>query len=161
MTQADPKQTFETETAKMPVQPSAKAKKNLGEFAKSSPVATRRDLVELHKRWVAMFATLKEGLSEKSVKKAQADRLELCERLDEVNRSVNTMEGMMRIEMTPQFRTVLNEAFEERNIGVQPRRGAFLVKLALLVAAFAAGTIYSDETKNFAESTIAEIQNFN
>jgi len=106
-------------------------------------VATRRDLIELHKRMVDMFKTLSTGLTALTTEKAEKDRATLSARIDEMERSLNTMEGMVRIEMVPQFRTVLNEALEERDIGSSSRLGQRIFMAALAVACVTAGVIWS------------------
>lgn len=121
----------------------------------NSPPARQSDLVELHKRIVAMFTTLREGLGDQSEAKAARDRKEICERLDELEQSMNCMEGMLRIEMTPQIRSVLNEALEECNIGVQSRwRGGFF-RAVLLTAGVVAGVVWSAEITQAATAATA------
>jgi hypothetical protein len=100
-------------------------------------------LIELHKRMVYMFKTLSTGLTALTTEKAEKDRATLSARIDEMERSLNTMEGMVRIEMVPQFRTVLNEALEERDIGSPSRLGQRLFLAALAVACVSAGVIWS------------------
>lgn len=117
--------------------------------------ATRGDLVDLHKRMVEMFSTLQDGLGKMSDQKAAKDRLEICEQLNEMERSVNTMEGMLRIEMVPQFRAVLNDALEERRIGVQPRVRPIIVKGLFLLVGLGAGTFWSSEIMQMVNSSTA------
>ena len=64
-------------------------------------LAKRKDLTELHKRIVAMFTTLNQGLVDSQAAKALEDRTQLIERLDHVERAVNSMEGALRIELEP------------------------------------------------------------
>lgn len=108
-------------------------------------VALRGDLIELHKRMVDMFKTLSTGLTTITTEKADKDRAVLSARIDEMERSLNTMEGMVRIEMVPQFRAVLNEALEERAIGSTSRVRSWGVAAVLIAAGITAGTVWSDE----------------
>ena len=70
-------------------------------------LAKRKDLTELHKRIVTMFTTLNQGLVEGQTAKAQQDRVQLVQRLDEVERAINSMEGALRIELEPLIRNIV------------------------------------------------------
>jgi hypothetical protein len=120
-------------------------------------VAKKADLAELHKRNVQLFATLKDGLGAMSEKKAAEDRASVLARLDEMEQSVNSMEGMLRIEMAPKLREMLNEMLEE----VQPRKSrmwprALAVVLCLGIG-LAVGARFSTELTAFAATAQTKI----
>lgn len=106
--------------------------------------ATRRDLVELNKKIVAMFRTLNEGLSDQASQKAAADRRALAERMDEMTDALNGMEGMLRIEIAPQFRMMLNEAFSEY-LPQRRRRHSVVMGVLLCGAGVVIGVVFSDQ----------------
>ncbi len=73
-------------------------------------LAKRKDLTELHKRIVTMFTTLNQGLVDTQAAKAQEDRAQLVQRLDQVERAVNSMEGALRIELEPLILNIVTAA---------------------------------------------------
>ena len=118
----------------------------------SKQVATRSDLVALHKRMVEMFSTLSDGLGESANQKAATDRLELCDRLDEMERSVNTMEGMLRIELLPQIDGVVSAALEKRNVGNSKKFKPITLNILIAAAAICAGVYWSGTITDGAKS---------
>lgn len=123
-----------------------------------NPLATRRDLVELNKRLVETIATLGKGLSEQSAEKAAADRRQLSERLEEMRDEVNAMEGLLRIELAPQFRMMLNESLDEH----LSRKGrgwrAVAWSAAMIAAGIAIGTAFSTEIGDLAASARVAVE---
>lgn len=73
-------------------------------------LAKRRDLGELHKRLVTMVTTINQGLGEATATKAAEDRAQIDQRLDRMERAVNSMEGALRIELEPMLRTLVSDA---------------------------------------------------
>lgn len=113
--------------------------------------ATRRDLVELHRRVVSMFTKLNEGLSETALRKASEDRALLGARIDEMERAVNRIEAMMRIELLPEMRAMLNEELRRH---VRPRRklvGPVLLSLVMTSAAMIGGAYFAPEIMSVIE----------
>lgn len=118
-------------------------------------LSRKSDLLELHKRSVAMFATLKEGLGEINEQKAVRDRAAVIARLDEMEQSVNSMEGMLRIEMAPKLRAMLNETLDDIQ-NTRSRRWPRVVAMGLMLfAGLVLGAVYSDELIRFASTVVA------
>ncbi len=80
-------------------------------------LAKRKDIGEMHKRIVAMFATLNQGLAESQDKKAADDRIAIERRLEAMERSIDTMEGALRIELPPMLQEMVIEVAAARNSG--------------------------------------------
>lgn len=93
--------------------------------------ACQKDLIELHKRVVTMFATLNTGLGEQQGKKASKDREVLVARLDEMARSVNGIEATLRIELAPMIEKIVDEALAAK---VTPARSLWKPLLGLFLA---------------------------
>lgn len=108
--------------------------------------ATRKDLVDLHNRLLKMVTTMDIGLRDTASQSAAKDREEIVQRLEDMTESVDSLEGVVRIEITPYFHKALNDVFEERNIGVQSRLGSRLFGIALIGLAFAAGVYFAEPT---------------
>lgn len=129
-----------------------------GLAAGRQPMATRRDLVELNKRLVEMLTTLNAGLSEQQTRKAEDDRRELSAKLEEMEQAVNAMEGLLRIELAPQFRMMLNESFEDHF----PRRRAawrtWAGAAAAALAGVAVGVNFSPELQQLAANALAAVR---
>jgi hypothetical protein len=108
-------------------------------------IARQKDMIEMHKRFVAMFTTLNTGLGEQQSRKAAEDRAVLVEKLESMEHAVNGMEGVLRIEMAPQLERMLDDALDRREPKQNPRRfRVFWVILALIVG-LAIGTLYSEK----------------
>jgi paraquat-inducible protein B len=110
---------------------------------------TQRDLVEFHKRVVEMFATLNKGLSETALKKASEDREEICKRVDEIEQAINSMEGLLRIELAPHIRTVLHEEMEDQRQLSRSGFGTFVTWVAAGTALLFVGAFFESEIKEF------------
>lgn len=114
-------------------------------------VATQRDIADLHKRMVQMFTTLNDGLSATALAKAAKDREELCARLDETERAVNSMEGLLRIEFAPQIRSIIHEEMDDhRQHQKTGWRGAFFWMLSS-AAFLTLGAVFSGELIEYYE----------
>jgi hypothetical protein len=113
-------------------------------------LAKRKDLTELHKRIVAMFTTLNQGLVEGQSVRAQEDRAQLIQRLDEVERAVNSMEGALRIELEPLIRNVVAAAVSK--IDNKPRKSALGLAWVSLILGGAVlfGAYYNQQILSFA-----------
>lgn len=108
-------------------------------------VASKQDLVELHNRIVKMFTTLNQGLVEMSNTKAQQDREVLTAQLDKVEQSINDMEGMLRIEMAPKLRAIVQEELEDQWVMTRSRSGGRFFKFVLVALAIGAGAVFADQ----------------
>lgn len=119
---------------------------NRGEKAAESleGPATRKDLVDLHNRLLKMVSTMDIGLRDSASQSATKDREAIVQRLEDMTEAVDSLEGVVRIEITPYFHKALNDVFEERNIGVQSRLGSRLFAVALIGIAFAAGVYFAE-----------------
>ncbi|APG49388.1 MULTISPECIES: hypothetical protein [Phaeobacter] len=131
----------------------------------SQPLAGRGDLIELHKRITAMFATLNDGLGEMYTQKAAADRKALNARIDTLEEAVNRMEGALRIELEPVLRKSFAKVIAEQSNtgrGLRQRlagavsRGGFLA--LILALGLAAGTLYHSRIASAASTAWAEAQ---
>lgn len=128
----------------------------------SAPVARRGDLVELNNRIVKLFTTLNTGLGETHMAKANEDRAALVARLDEMETSVNRMEGALRIEFEPLMRKAIEDVVSRhakptRRVG--PIRGFF--QALILVAVLCLGAYFSDEIQGLAQVAVTALPNFN
>jgi len=107
--------------------------------------ASQQDLIELHKRFVAMFATLNEGLSDGATKRADKDRAEMDAKIEGLETSLNSLEGMLRIELVPQIRTLIGEEIGQKS----PMKRRFLGRLfgigAICAACVFIGAEYSEQ----------------
>lgn len=116
------------------------------------PLASRADLIELHSRIVKMFATLTDGLSEVQARKAAEDRRSMMERIDELDKAINKIEGAIRIEMQPMITSELQDILK----GSSPTKPtassgrAVLLKVmafsGLLAVSWAAGVWFQEES---------------
>lgn len=134
-----------------PVPPEPKITKADAQFLQSvlvegeQAIARQRDMVEMHKRIVSMFSTLKIGLSEQHAKKASEDRAALVQKLNKMESSVNGLEGALRIEMAPQLEQMLEVALDRRVPREKQRRFGLLGILMASIVSLAAGARYSVE----------------
>lgn len=120
-------------------------------------LSKKSDLVELHKRMVAMFATLKDGLGEISETKAAQDREAVCTRLDEIELAMNSMEGLLRIEMAPKIRAMLNEVLEEMKVRRERRWPRVVSTLLFLGVGLGLGAVYAEVLLQLASTTVTGI----
>ena len=107
--------------------------------------ASQRDIAELHKRMVQMFTTLNDGLTATALTKASKDREELCARLDETERAVNSMEGLLRIEFAPHIRTILQEEMDDHRRHQKRGWKGYILLFGLGAACVALGAVFSAE----------------
>ncbi|MFV1462725.1 MULTISPECIES: hypothetical protein [unclassified Phaeobacter] len=129
------------------------------------PLAGRGDLIELHKRITAMFATLNDGLGEIYTRKAEADRKALSARIDTLEEAVNRMEGALRIELEPVLRNsfarvLADSSAHRRSLRQRLARGLGQGGyLALILAlGLAAGTLYHSRISAAASTAWSEAQ---
>ncbi len=136
------------------VHPTAEAAKN-GAGGKAKPaladVATQSDLVELHKRIVALFSTLNKGLSETAMAKAAQDRAELSARIDSMEEAVNSMEGVLRIELAPHIRAVFHEEMEDQRRLAKPSFWTWVMRAGLAVGLVLGGAFFTEEIQSLLE----------
>ncbi|MEX0309020.1 MAG: hypothetical protein AB3N17_02120 [Tateyamaria sp.] len=107
-------------------------------------IARQKDMIELHKRIVAMFTTLNSGLGEQQSKKAEKDREILVAKLDEMGRAVNGMEAAFRIEMAPVLEQMFVNALETRLPKRRSKWPLVIVFLLALASGLGFGAVYSD-----------------
>ena len=97
--------------------------------SEEGPLATQKDLIELHKRMVTMFTTLNQGLSDSAAQRAKDDRAAVIERLETMERSVSDIEGALRIELPPTLEKIV-----QSNLPAGPTnlRGRWLRRIGLM-----------------------------
>ncbi|KXF92661.1 hypothetical protein [Phaeobacter inhibens] len=129
------------------------------------PLAGRGDLIELHKRITAMFATLNDGLGEIYTRKAEADRKALSARIDTLEEAVNRMEGALRIELEPVLRNsfarvLADSSAHRRSLRQRLARGLGQGGYLALILAFglAAGTLYHSRISAAADTAWSAAQ---
>ena len=120
-------------------------------------VASKKDLIELHNRLVKMFTTLNQGLNETANAKAQQDREVLTVQLNKVEQSINDMEGMLRIEMAPKLRAIVQEELEDQWVMTRSRSGGRVSKLVVLSLAIGFGAFFSDQLAEGMELASAQL----
>jgi hypothetical protein len=109
-------------------------------------LARRKDLGEMYKRIVAMLTTLETGLSERQTARADQERSAMSERLDQIERSVNGVEGVLRIEMDQLIRRAIGDSSVGQPREPSGRRAVRRVMhLAVLCTAVLAGAVFSDQ----------------
>ncbi len=118
-------------------------------------LARRRDLGEMHKRLVAMVTTLNQGLGDAQIAKAAADRAELGQRLDQMERAVNSMDGALRIELEPILRTIVTDAVSANNTPRNRQPVSVFLSLVVFIAGIALGAIYAPEIKDISNEVLA------
>lgn len=101
-------------------------------------LAKRKDIGELHKRLIAALTTMNSGLSEAQAMRVAEDRKQISEKLEEVERAINSMEGALRIELEPMLRNILIDATEQHHA---PKR-SFSRKFMSLSFVFSAGLFF-------------------
>lgn len=106
-------------------------------------LAKRKDIGEMHKRIVAMFTTLNQGLAESQSKKAADDRIAIEQRLEAMERSIDTMEGALRIELPPLLQEMVNGSAAAS--GKDMPRSKILTTVAIFCVGIALGSIFSAE----------------
>ncbi|MFS4583702.1 hypothetical protein [Phaeobacter sp. C3_T13_0] len=131
----------------------------------SQPLAARADLIELHKRITAMFATLNDGLGEMYTQKAEGDRIALSARIDTLEEAVNRMEGALRIELEPVLRdsfakVIADTSIHQRGLGQRLKRGLVRSGFCALILALglAAGTLYHSRIATASSTAWTEAQ---
>ncbi len=158
MNKINPKATYESADPKQPmtgITPS-QIETLQRELAKGeNAVATQRDLIELHKRMVAMFSTLKDGLGEQHAKKAELDRSVLSARLDKMEKAVNRMEGALSIEFAPLVSAAINDALDKKAAAPQRKIWTISGGVVLAVAGLVAGAAFSGELIDLVNKTSA------
>lgn len=120
-------------------------------------IARQTDIIELHKRIVAMLTTLNTGLGEQQVKKAAEDRTALVKKLEKIELGVNGMEAVLRIEMAPQLERMLDEAFARHMPKQKPLRARMLVIIAAVCTGLVIGAAYSEQLKEAYILAVAKI----
>lgn len=108
-------------------------------------LARRKDLGEIYKRLVSMFTTFEHGISEMQATKASEDRAALVERLNEVERSVNSMEGALRIELEPMLRGIVADIVLAKIATPKSRIIQRIVRGAVVCVAIAFGAVFSSQ----------------
>lgn len=128
-------------------------------------LARRKDLTELHKRIVSMFTTLNQGLVESQAAKAAEDRTHLVQRLDQIERAVNGMEGALRIELEPLIRNIVAAAVSRDDKVPRQNAARPILKAVALCVVIALSVYYSAKISSFVKYVfpafeIAEVKVF-
>lgn len=119
----------------------------LGGFARQG------DIVELHKRIGEKFERLPSELS--VLEAASLEKMQT--QLDEIETSLNGLEGALRIELAPFLGQIVKDAASATQPRATGRWTARLGVLAMLFAAVAAGAIYSDDILTYAAQARATL----
>lgn len=112
----------------------------------------RRDLGDLHRQTVKLFQTLNDGLGEQQRLKAAEDRSVLIARMERLEKSVNAMEGAVRIEMAPLLRGMLDEALAAQAVRQSSRSYRAMWLGAGLTAGLLAGVFFADAIMPMADT---------
>lgn len=126
-------------------------------------LAQRKDLGELYKRIVTMISTLDTGLSERQEAQGKSTHKLLSTRLDSMERTINQVEGALRIEMEPMLRTTVNKAINDRLVQNAGRRrtsiGRRMVQVSILLISIYIGSILSKEITELTTETSDYLSN--
>lgn len=106
-------------------------------------LAKRKDIGEMHKRIVAMFTTLNQGLAASQDKKAADDRTALERRLEAMERSVDNMEGALRIELPPMLQEMVIEATSAKISGREVLTSRTVMWAIVFCSGMAMGSLFS------------------
>jgi hypothetical protein len=117
-------------------------------------LARRKDLGDMYKRIVATLTTLDTGLTERQEARADSDRALLSARLESMETAINSVEGVLRIELEPLVRAAVDEAVagqlgEARPRGRTRALGRRALQLAALCGVLYTGAVFSGEIKDF------------
>jgi len=128
-------------------------------------LARRKDLGDMYKRIVATITTLDAGLTQRQVTRADEDRALLSARLEGMESAINSVEGVLRIELEPLVREAVNHAVAEQLSGgraARPRRpfARRVIQLMVVCGAVYAGAAFSSQIKTFTQDASAEIFRF-
>lgn len=120
-------------------------------------LAQRRDLGELHRRTVEMFNMLKEDVIASKAADNSAQGEKLAVRLEQVSKSVDSIDGAIRIELAPMIQSMIRDVVAERLpvAKTKNRRGLWL---ALgLVCGIGIGTVFAAELSAAANLAVNEV----
>ena len=121
-------------------------------------IARQHDLVELHKRFVKMFETLTHGLGQMYTDKADKDRQMLVARLDDMEESVDKMEGALRIEFEPALRAAMADVMAET---AKPKRNwlrGAIIATALILGGILAGAVFQEPVRETTVSIVSGME---
>lgn len=130
-----------------------------GTVVRGTP-AQRGDIADLDKRLQRMFATLDKNVAERieaSTKANAAAQAQLSARVDALEHSVNSIEGLLRIELGPELQRTLDARLDARRVSVGRPRNAVLVALAALLGGLVAGVVFQAEVTAAIEAAIAAV----
>lgn len=121
---------------------------------KGQEVALRRDLAEVHKRTMAALKSLRETTAaEAGARHASNDK-----RLAEIDTSLNRIEGVLRIEVGPQLRDIVDDCLDRREPGRRRIFGSVMKTATLLAVGAALGTFYGDDLLAGAATLIDQVR---
>ena len=120
-------------------------------------LARRKDLGEMHKRFVAMITTLQQGLGEAEASRASADRAAVVARLDQVERAINSMEAALRIELEPMLQQTVHDMIAQSSASRKPILRKSLMLLIAALALLAIGASYSEQIQTVSKTGAAFI----
>jgi hypothetical protein len=103
------------------------------------------DLVALNRRLVELFTTLNEGLTQSATDKAAADRAALSARLDGMERTVDGLEGLLRIELDGRLRAVCEEIADRKAYARTGKRVSVLALVLALLVGLCAGVLIAPD----------------
>lgn len=120
-------------------------------------IAQRRDLGELHRRTVEMFNTLKDDVIASRTAETSAQGEKLAVRLEQVSKSVDSIDGAIRIELAPMIQSMIREVVQDSLpvAKAKSRRGLWLV--AGLIFGIVIGTVFAAHLTLAANFAVSEV----
>jgi len=118
-------------------------------------LAKRKDLGEMHKRLVAMFTTLNQGISENHAAKAAEDRAQIGQRMDQMEHALNSMEGALRIELGPMLEKMVADVISKSSLSRRPHSWRSLSVAIVFVVGVALGAIFEPGIRQFSMQSLS------
>jgi len=118
-------------------------------------LAKRKDLGEMHKRLVAMFTTLNQGISENHAAKAAEDRAQIGQRMDQMEHALNSMEGALRIELGPMLEKMVADVISKSSLSRRPQSWRSLSVAVIFVIGVALGAIFEPGMQQFSMQSLS------
>jgi len=118
-------------------------------------LAKRKDLGEMHKRLVAMFTTLNQGIGESQALKVAADRAQIDQRMDQMERALNSMEGALRIELGPMLEKMVSDVMSKNNSGRRSYSWRSLSVALVFAIGVAMGVFFEPKIQEFSAKSFS------
>ena len=118
-------------------------------------LAKRKDLGEMHKRFVAMFTTLNQGISEAQISKAAEDRAQIDQRMDQMERALNSMEGALRIELGPMLERMVSEVISKSDLNRRPHSWRSISVAIIFVVGVAMGAFFEPRIQELSMQSLS------